>query len=313
MNLLRERSTDGIIGALKHFIIPVLASLVSLTNYSYADSRVALAEKLFQDGRQLFTDGEYDEACPKFEESYRLDPGTGTLLNMAACHDKQGKTATAWSEYELARQKLEQSGDDRLKFAQTESKRLEAILSHLTVTVPEQAAVDGLEIRLDGTQLGEPLWGTRSPVDPGEHELVASAPGYETWTTEVNVSAESDDVVVEIPQLSAAAENTSGDVGAESGGLSTPAIVAGSATLAFGALFAVSGIIYMDQYEDPQQRSSAETWGILNLVGAGGAVIGAGLTTYFLASGNSDDAAPTAALSPWVAPTGAGATVTGRF
>ncbi len=308
---------------MKDFICPAIlltlaisGSFISLSSRANADSRTALAEKLFQDGRKLYTKGQFKEACPKFEESYRLDPGSGTLLNMAACHDKRGKTATAWSEYELARQKLEQAGDDRLRFAQTESQRLEAILSYLTVDVPREAALEGLILRLDGTQLGEPLWGSRSPLDPGEHELTASAPGYQPWTMKVSIGAESDDVVVEIPRLSPNAEEMQKDeqsVAAESSGFSTAVLVAGSTTLALGALFTVSGIIYIDQYEDPQKRSSAETWGVVNLIGAGGAILGAGLTTYLLASDETETSAGAVRLSPWVTQTGAGAAVLGRF
>ena len=56
---------------------------------------VATAEKLFQEGRRLMANGSIEEACAKFTESQRLDPSSGTLINLAACHAELGMTASA--------------------------------------------------------------------------------------------------------------------------------------------------------------------------------------------------------------------------
>src|SRR5947207_15862051 len=59
------------------------------------DSSAPSAEALFREGRDAVKMGEYEIACPKFEESQRLDPANGTLLNLALCEEGWGHLADA--------------------------------------------------------------------------------------------------------------------------------------------------------------------------------------------------------------------------
>src|SRR5262245_45288580 len=61
-----------------------------------AERDVEQAERFFLEGRASMKAGRYEEACARFAESQRFEPASGTLLNLAACREAQGRTATAW-------------------------------------------------------------------------------------------------------------------------------------------------------------------------------------------------------------------------
>src|SRR5512145_1428615 len=66
----------------------------------------AAARALFQEGRKAVAASDYATACPKFAESYRLEPAVGTLLNIGDCNKRQGRIATAWSNFQTALEQL---------------------------------------------------------------------------------------------------------------------------------------------------------------------------------------------------------------
>jgi hypothetical protein len=129
-------------------------------------------------------EGRPDEACRKFAESQRLDPGIGTLLNLARCYARTGRTASAWAAYREAAGNARATGQtEREVAARTEAERLEPTLSRLEVTLTEAASRQRLSIVLDGQPWSSALIGVGTPVDPGEHTLVARGVGLRPWTT----------------------------------------------------------------------------------------------------------------------------------
>src|SRR4051812_37973728 len=138
-------------------------------------SNAALAESLFREGKRLSTEKKFAEACPKFAESYRLDPGLGTLLNLATCHEAEGKPASAWAEFSDASSQARREGDsDRGQLAEEHMKALETKLAHISVGLAPGAAVPGLVVKFDGHELSPAALGVQFPVDPGKHSLDAS-------------------------------------------------------------------------------------------------------------------------------------------
>jgi hypothetical protein len=163
----------------------------------------AAAEALFRDARKLMRSKDYPPACRKLEESQRLDPQGGTLLNLAVCHAREGRTASAWVEFQEAMEIARQAKrNDRVRLAKRELKQLENKLSRLTIEVPKASRLPGLIVHRGLDALGEGAWGTAVPVDPdSEIALEVEAPGYESWKLTVSLRPEEQKTVV-IPTLS---------------------------------------------------------------------------------------------------------------
>ena len=168
------------------------------TAQSQTDS--ATARVLFEEGRKLIAQKQFTEACPKFEESYRLDSAIGTLLNLADCWERTGRTASAWARFLEVAELTKRLGQvDRERLARARATALEPRLSKLRVEVSSPPT--GLELSRDGTPFGAAQWGMDVPIDPGSHTLEAKAPGRKPWTTVVDVPGDGKRAVVLIPSL----------------------------------------------------------------------------------------------------------------
>jgi serine/threonine-protein kinase len=187
-------------------IVPAAALLVSVVlaaSPGRAEGQSgAAAEVLFDEGKALMNAGKASEACPKFEESQRLDPASGTLINLALCYERSGRTASAWSTYRDAATAARLSGNvERERGARERASALMPKVSKLTIALSPEARVDGLIVTRDGVEVGPAQYGTPLPIDEGTHELTAKAPGYRTWRAQVVVPANGATASVMVPRL----------------------------------------------------------------------------------------------------------------
>jgi hypothetical protein len=182
------------------FLCGILRANIASADPSLTDKSVAT--ELFKEGRTLLDEGRVAEACRKLEESQRLDPGGGTLLNLALCHEREGRTATAWVEFTeaLGLAKREERAP-RIEFARTHIAQLEPDLSRMVIQVPAGADVPDLEVRRDGGIVARAAWGSPVPIDPGDHVVEASAPGRLPWRQTVVVGAKADTKTIVVPTL----------------------------------------------------------------------------------------------------------------
>jgi len=235
-------------------------------------SNQAAAQALFEQARQLMADGKFAEACPQLAESERLDPGAGTLLNLGHCYEKNGQTASAWVTFKDAAAAADvKHRADWSTRAREGAQALEPTLSRLTIDVPPEARVSGLQVRRDGVEVGAATWGTPIPTDPGPHAIEAGAPAKKTWKTLLTVGPSADQAHVAIPALE--------DEPAPSAVTATPPVAAPAA-----APLPPSSLLLPPESQGTGQRTAGLVTGGVGVVGiALGAVLG------LVASGKESD------------------------
>jgi hypothetical protein len=158
-----------------------------------------MAEAMFRSGRELMAAGNYARACPKFAESNRIDPKLGTLMNLALCHEKTGKTASAWAEYAQAGDIARRMGQaERERVARERAKALEPTLSRLIIDASEEP---GAAVTLDDEPLRSGAFGIPIPLDPGDHVVRATAAGKKPFVESFAVQAGASQRTVHIPAL----------------------------------------------------------------------------------------------------------------
>jgi hypothetical protein len=143
--------------------------------------------------------GHFEAACPKLEASQKLDPGVGTMLNLADCHEKSGKTASAWAQFREAISAAHKAGSlEREEIARSRAHELESKLSYLTIETWKGQKV---QVTRDGEPVDDAVLGSAIPVDPGSHVISAASLGKRSWSTTVQVGKSADHVSVAVPIL----------------------------------------------------------------------------------------------------------------
>jgi hypothetical protein len=195
----------------------------------------AEAQALFEAGRKLMDQGKYAEACLKLEASQKLDPGAGTLLNLASCYEKNGQLASAWVTYTDAASASQYSGHpDWAEKARTKAAALAPHLDKITISI--KTIPTGLEVKRDGKPIAIGALNTPLPVDPGTHTIEATAPGKIAWSTKANVKGDGTTLEIQIPELADAA-------GAGTASTETPAPGRGGTQRLLGIALAGAGLV----------------------------------------------------------------------
>ena len=277
----------------------------------------AVAEMLFFTARGLMEAGRFTEACTKLAESYRLDPASGTLLNLAVCHESEGRVASAWGEFRQALSDARKANrPDREELAKNSIAKLEPELPVLTIVVPDLVKVKDLEIVRNGVVLGSGGWGTELPVDPGKVEIVVRAPGFLPKTKTLTIQRKQHlSTTIEKLDPAPVIETVAAGEPGWSGKRKTGAVlfVGGLVGVGVGTYFGFSALSNRDKAADNcptldgeircsiagsdySKKANIAGWGSNLGLGLGGVALVAG--TYLFITGKNDKTEPGGNPSP---------------
>lgn len=288
----------------------------------------ATAETLFLRGQKLHEAGNFEQACPLFEESLKLDFGIGTLLFLSDCQEQVGKTASAWAGFREAETLARTKGqDEREKIARGRAAALMPKLATLRIQVDDANKSIGISIKRNGVAIGEPSWGEALPVDPGTQKLEAIAPGFEAWTGVIEIPLGPGQSETSVPALKKGkvVEKVDTPAGASVNGdaMRIAGLTVGGAGLVgvvLGAAFGIDAIKTYDaalatcENENPTlctfegvglQRDASRSALVSTVaISVGAAALAGGVLLYFLAPAN-EPAASVPKVGAWVDANGA--------
>jgi hypothetical protein len=298
------------------------------------------ADALFKEGRKLFDERKYDLACPKLAESDSIDPNINAIGLLAACHEEQGRLATAWQEYLETAKRARAAGDKREAFASERAAALEPKVPRVTLLVKQPEP--NLEVTRNGAPVPESEIGEPVPIDPGTVEIVVTAPDKLPWRASVTVAPGARQTI-EIPALAEDKSNPFvGPPPPETPGPPTPPLriagfIAGGiglVGLGVGAGFGIAAIGKNNDAGDAgcvdancppgdatDLRNDARSLAMGSNIGFGIGIagVGAGVVLLILSSGSQSPAPPEGAapvsvrVAPALGPAVAGAVVRGTF
>ncbi|HKO51254.1 MAG TPA: hypothetical protein VJV79_26275 [Polyangiaceae bacterium] len=291
----------------------------------------ATAEALFQQAAQLMEQKKFSEACEQFAASQQLDPGLGTSLYLADCYEQAGKTASAWALFQEAADGARRAQQaDREQIATERAQHLKGRLSKLELRVSAARRVPGLELRINDGPVPSASWNAPFPVDPGQTQIEARAPGKKPWSVQLKVAEGPSSQVVEIAELadapkplpnetanSVSARLAPRDPGATQRTIGYVVGAVGVVGLAVGGYFGYRALSLNKESkgdcraEDPNAcnsegvatREDAQTAGTVSTIASigGGALVATGVTLVFtapkLAPASAGSSSPTQAMS----------------
>ncbi|HET7502037.1 MAG TPA: hypothetical protein VFK02_13565 [Kofleriaceae bacterium] len=303
----------------------------------------AAADTLFNEGKKQMAAGDTAGACDKFEASLARVTQLGTQIALASCFEKLGKTASAWGQFRAAASAAAKAHDKRQRFAEEHATALEPRLSKLVIKLEPGDRVDGLEVKRDDQPVAAAELGTPMPVDPGEHLVAASAPGWVAWSTKVSVAATPGVVEVTVPALEKPPAKLDepkpppppAPVATDGAGRSRRAIAyaVGGGGAAIVGVSLVFGAVARSRWNSAQSHCqdrqcdekgvdlahSARTFGNLSTAtfAIGAVAVATGVYFYLTAPSSGMEKSPSASsavrISPSIGPAQVGLTVAGGF
>lgn len=289
------------------------------------EGNVDKARTVFQQGVDLFHEGNFEAALAEFRKAYATAPSYRILYNIAQTYVEIHDYVNALKCY---RQYLDDGGSEIApsRRAQVEDavQKLQARIAYVEVRVN----LDGAEVRVDDVAVGTSPLAKPIAVNPGPRHISAIKTG---WTAAAqSITAAGGDHVNLVLELSAlspaksrvlsledfeAVSKPSSASGASSRSRAplvvslvatgTGAVTAGIfGWLALGAKHDLDhdlGTFKVSASQLDNDRSHLRTYALITDVAAGAALVAAGFSLYFLLSEPNEPASQTAVPRPFVA------------
>jgi len=310
----------------------------------------ATARALAEDAQDALEAKDYKKALDKFARANALYPAPTLALGFTRAQVGMGQLVAASENYNrIIREGAGADAPAAFKKAVTKAKAelraLEKRIPKAVIVVKGPETSDSVVVQLDGESFPSAALGVKRPVDPGKHELTASAPGFaqskktfevaEGKTVDVEIVLSEGAAVVAPPPVGEGDDSSEqpdeptpdqpDDEGG--GGWMTPvgfvALGLGGVGLVVGGVTGALAIGERSELTDncDGNRCSSDDadtlddyrlMGTLSTVGfvAGGILAAGGITLLILAP-SDDGGADSASVSPYIGPGELG--VVGRF
>ncbi len=181
------------------FLVRSLAAAVAVLFVAWAaparaqvsDAERAVARQLFLDGDALQRAGKFSEALDKFQRAESAYSAPTNVLRIAECQAALGELVESAESYRSAlRMPVAPGSPAALQAAVAQARgelaQVEPRVPQLIVLV-SPAGAQGADIQIDGQHVSSALLGEPIPLDPGDHRVQVSAPGFLTFAQAVSL------------------------------------------------------------------------------------------------------------------------------
>ena len=267
-------------------------------------ANVDLARERFQRAVSLYREGNFDAALAEFQRAYELQPNYRVLYNLGQVQVERHDAVAA---IKLFREYLNRGGSeiDPERRAQVERdlNLLTTRVAELRVEINER----GVSLLVDGVAVAELPSSAPIIINSGVHQISVTKPGFQAQARSVSVpggeplslrfSLEPDPAARPVPRAPKGADTDSND----NHSLGTPFWVGVASTVALAGTATTFGFLTRKADHDldskfdrlpgdasaiSRDRDHLKTYALLTDVFAGAAIVAAGVTVYFAASGS---------------------------
>ncbi len=174
----------------------LVASLLSLTiastSFAQSDADKALARQLGAEGQEALDRGDHKTAEERFKRADQLYHAPTLVLGIARSQAAGKHYLAAQETYnKIIREGAgANSSGAFLKAvddARTEVEKVASKLGGVVINVSRNGA-DKVDVTIDQDRISEAAIGLRRPIDPGKHNIRATAAGYRTFSQDIEIS-----------------------------------------------------------------------------------------------------------------------------